>query len=200
VFLIIKHTTFPNVNVLGNVPGTTQFKEVSKASSSTLPGILIVRIEEPLYFANVAQIKRLFARVEKLGDPKAHPSDRLNLPPTKAVIIHMRNVISIDASAVQTLEEMVEDYERRHIHIMFVKLRDHVRPFLMKAHIITEANAVDRVFEHVDEAVRRAQQLIGPHDMVESGQSLQGVVSAPGSSDSVSSSHRVTDMSQVELE
>jgi MFS superfamily sulfate permease-like transporter len=76
VFLIIKQTTFPNINVLGQIDGTQDFREVTKNAAKTIPGILIVRIEEPLYFANVAQIKRLFARIEKLGDPKAHPSER----------------------------------------------------------------------------------------------------------------------------
>lgn len=160
VFLIIKHTTFPNVNILGNVPGTTQYKEMTKSNSAHLPGILIVRIEEPLYFANVAQIKRLFARIEKMGDPKAHPSERLNTPPVRAVIVHMRNVISIDASAVQTLEEMVADYEKRHICVMFVKVRDIVKPFLYKAHIVSEANSSDRLFSKTEAAVARAKELI----------------------------------------
>jgi len=61
-------------------------------------GIAIVRIEEPLYFANIAQIKRLFARIERLGDPKAHPGERRKQTErTRAVVIHARNVISMDA-------------------------------------------------------------------------------------------------------
>lgn len=57
-----------------------------------------MRIEEPLYFANIAQIKRLFARIEKLGDPMAHPGQQKTTESDiNAIIIHARNIITIDA-------------------------------------------------------------------------------------------------------
>jgi MFS superfamily sulfate permease-like transporter len=84
----------------------------------------------------------------------------LDVAPTRAVVVHLRNVLSCDASALQTLQEMMEDYERRGIHVMFVKIRDSVKREFFKAGLISEANAGDKVFSKVDEAVKRAQELI----------------------------------------
>lgn len=126
----------------------------------------------------------------------------VDTPPTKAVIIHMRNVISIDASAVQTLEEMIDDYTKRHIHVMFVKVRDLVRPFLFKAHIVTEATAADRLFNKVEAAVKRAQELLQSQDGMESGLSQPARRSNEQwrGDHPESSNSRFSDMSQVELE
>jgi len=51
IFLVIKHSSLPHLAILGRVPNSTKYKDVSQFTNAKLmPGILIVRIEESLYF------------------------------------------------------------------------------------------------------------------------------------------------------
>jgi len=61
-------------------------------------GILIIRPEEPLYFANIQGIKSILTRIEYLGAPHAHPSgDGAGVTELKAIILHCGNIPTIDA-------------------------------------------------------------------------------------------------------
>jgi len=98
VFLVIKHTTVPHVTVLGRVGDTNKYKDVSTHPDAHLtPGVLIVRIEEALYFANVTQVKELFARIERLGSRSVHPAEKRDVPKLRAIIIHAGYIASMDA-------------------------------------------------------------------------------------------------------
>jgi len=76
--MIIRQTSFPHIAILGIVPRTGKFRDISQDSEArTIPvyissffgsrlgqisflpkkGIIIIRIEEALYFANVGQIR-----------------------------------------------------------------------------------------------------------------------------------------------
>jgi MFS superfamily sulfate permease-like transporter len=164
VFLIIRHTTFPFVSILGRVKDTQSYTEVSQVDAQLLPGILIVRIEEPLYFANIAQIKRLFVRIERLGDPKAHPGERTkDLPRVRAVIIHARNIISMDASAIQTVEEMVHDYHNRNVLVCWVKLRQILKERFIRVGLLDPLRMNEQVFEKVSDAVTYAEDYVAKY-------------------------------------
>lgn len=156
VFFIIKTTTYPHVTILGHKPDSDSFTEIASVDSTVLPGIIIVRIEDPLYFANIAQIKALFSRIERLGDPKAHPSVTRSkaMEPTKAIVIHARNILTMDASAIQVLHEMMHDYDRRGVTVVFVKLRETLlEPFLRAGILHDTPETCKRLFGSLGEAV-----------------------------------------------
>lgn len=152
IFFIIKHTTYPLITLLGRIPGTTQYKDVTHYDVETLPGIMIVRIGDPLYFANIGQIKTLFGRIERLGDPKAHPAEDEKDMSLRALIIHASNIPSMDASSIQIIAEMVQDYEKRDVIVCWVKLKEHLKKPFMRAGLITDVGG-DRIFKSTQEAV-----------------------------------------------
>jgi MFS superfamily sulfate permease-like transporter len=134
-----------------------------------IPGVLIVRIEEPLYFANIAQIKRLFSRIEQFGDPReraktgrrnrrsfegSSSSEGSNDVPTYAIVIHSRNITSMDASSIQALKEMVHAYKQRRIHVCFVKLRPQLREKFQRAQIMPLGREDTMSFKSTHEAVQ----------------------------------------------
>lgn len=159
--------------------GTTSYVEVRSSKEhkdkdlnlkdriKLIPGVVIVRIEEPLYFANIAQIKRLFTRIETLGDPRerAAPSRRRRSlersssdssasVPTFAIVIHCRNITSMDASSIQALKEMVSTYKTRRIHVCFVKLRPQLRERFLRADIVPANREDTMLFKSTHEAVQ----------------------------------------------
>jgi len=127
LLLVVKKTTVPHALVLGIVPDTEKFKDISTfPEAKTIPGVIIVRIEESLTFANIGQIKQMFTRLEGLGSHKIHPADKVfKVAPLKGIIIDAKNIPHIDPSALQILVEMCEDYEKREILVCFVKLKEH---------------------------------------------------------------------------
>lgn len=79
-------------------------------------GILLLRIEDALYFANVGAIKALFKKIEKLSKI-----------PLVAVIIDMKNVSSLDSTALHVLKDIVHDFQSRGIPVCFVKLKPNIQ-------------------------------------------------------------------------
>lgn len=159
IFFIIKHTTYPHITILGNVPETDKYKDVAQHETIIFPDILIVRIEDPLYFANIEQVRTLLMRIERLGDIKAHPGEQGRaVAPLHALIIHAANIPSMDASAIQVLHEMMEDYRERNIFVCWVKLRDSLKqPFLLSG--IISALDGDRLFASTHDAVKYVQSV-----------------------------------------
>ncbi|KAJ1726646.1 hypothetical protein LPJ61_005043, partial [Coemansia biformis] len=90
-------------------------------------GVLIVRIEEPLYFANAGQLHARLTRMEMYGDMRAHPSEAPRMTPTRAVVFDLIGMSTIDGSALEILLSIVHEYRRRQVRVLFVRVCDEVR-------------------------------------------------------------------------
>lgn len=96
VALYLWRSSRPHVAVVGRVGNTEHFRNVLRHNVKTEPHILAVRIDESLYFANCASLEdRLLAEV----------ADKLEL---KHLVLIMSAVNFIDASALETLENLVD--------------------------------------------------------------------------------------------
>jgi MFS superfamily sulfate permease-like transporter len=75
-----------------------------------------------------------------------------------AVIIHARYISSVDASAIEVLSEMAENYRSRGIFLAWVKLRDNLKEQFLRAGIIQNTLADVHLFNKIDDAVRFAKE------------------------------------------
>ncbi|PVZ96573.1 hypothetical protein BB558_007508 [Smittium angustum] len=101
VVVVIKRTNLPRIKLLGRVSGsTTEFHPIHESNDelrvSHIDGMLIVCVEEPLYFANTAQIRGRLNRLELFGDMRVHPSEDRRLPPTRAIVFEFSMMHSVD--------------------------------------------------------------------------------------------------------
>ena len=62
--------------------------------------MLVVRIAEPLYFANTGQLKDRLRRLEEFGDMSVHPSEAARMSPIENVIFDIETMEDIDARQV----------------------------------------------------------------------------------------------------
>ncbi|CAG8661407.1 15592_t:CDS:2, partial [Dentiscutata heterogama] len=124
--LVVKHTTYPRIAILGRIGNTNKFKPIKDFPDSAehVEGVLVIRISEPLYFANTGQLKDRLRRLEAFGDMSVHPSEEARLSPIENVIFDIEIMEDLDASAAQILVEIVEAYHSRNVHVFFVKLRE----------------------------------------------------------------------------
>ncbi|RMZ89431.1 hypothetical protein DV736_g3333, partial [Chaetothyriales sp. CBS 134916] len=119
---LIRHATKPRIQILGKVPGTTDRFENAEYFSDNIEyieGCLIVKIPEPLTFANTGALKTRLSRLEAYGSNRTHPS----LPHIRSeehnrnIIFDVHGVTSIDGSGTQVLSEIVEAYMKKAIHL-----------------------------------------------------------------------------------
>ncbi|WP_336057411.1 SulP family inorganic anion transporter [Nitratireductor sp. CH_MIT9313-5] len=94
ILLHLYRTSKPHMAVVGQVPGTEHFRNVERHDVRTFPHILSLRVDESLYFANSRYLED---RVAALVAEK---------PALKHVILQCSAVNEIDASALESLEEI----------------------------------------------------------------------------------------------
>lgn len=123
ILLVIKHSTRPRIQILGRIPGTNRFEnaEADNPSLEFIEGCLIVKIPDPLIFANTGELKARLRRLELYGTSKAHPAmPRIRSQESnRNVIFDIHGVTSMDGSGTQVLEEIVRNYRRRGVRIFF---------------------------------------------------------------------------------
>jgi MFS superfamily sulfate permease-like transporter len=120
---VIKHSTRPRIQILGRIPGTNRFEnaEDNPDKLEFIEGCLIVKIPEPLTFANTGDLKNRLRRLELYGTTSAHPAlPRVRSPEhNKNIIFDIHGVTGLDGSGTQVLEEIVRGYRDRGVRVFF---------------------------------------------------------------------------------
>ncbi|HEY0136464.1 MAG TPA: SulP family inorganic anion transporter, partial [Nannocystis sp.] len=143
LFFVLR-TTRPHTAVLGRLPGTTVYRNVLRfPDAETVPGLVIVRLDAPLFFANAAY---LTAQVRCLVEGK----------PVRAVILDMGAVYEIDVSALASLRELDRDLSDQNITLHLADLKGPVRDVLGRTDFPAALGAARFTFT-VHEAVVRIQ-------------------------------------------
>ncbi|RFU28440.1 hypothetical protein B7463_g7873, partial [Scytalidium lignicola] len=120
---VIKHSTRPRIQILGRIPGTNHFEnaEDNPDKLEFIEGCLIVKIPEPLTFANTGDLKNRLRRLELYGSTAAHPALPRVRPAehNKNIIFDIHGVTGLDGSGTQVLEEIVRGYRDRGVRVFF---------------------------------------------------------------------------------
>nr|XP_027104547.1 sulfate transporter 4.1, chloroplastic-like [Coffea arabica] len=113
---VIHESANPHVAVLGRLPGTTVYRNIEQYPEAyTYNGIVIVRVDSPIYFANISYIKDRLREYEyeiDVSTSRGPEVERIYF-----VIIEMAPVTYIDSSAVQALKDLYQEYNSRNIQI-----------------------------------------------------------------------------------
>ncbi|KAF9932905.1 hypothetical protein FBU30_007064 [Linnemannia zychae] len=154
--LVIKTSTYPRITIMGRMPNARgKFRPIKDypGIAEHIDGVLIVKVEEGLYFANTGQLKDRLHRLEVFGDMSVHPSEEARLNPVDHVIFDVENMPSLDASAAQILLEIVDAYHARDIKVYFVKLRENSRELFEKSGLLERAGGERHFFRRTAEAM-----------------------------------------------
>lgn len=158
---VIRHATRPRIQILGRIPGTNRFEnaEANLDRLEFIEGCLIVKIPEPLTFANTGEMKTRLRRLELYGSSMAHPAlPRLRREDwNRNIIFDIHGVTSLDGSGTQVLEEIVRDYRQRGVRIFFSRGPGHdskVGHLLRRSGIIELAGGEHHFVDDVHEALK----------------------------------------------
>lgn len=164
ILRLIRHSVRPRIQILGRVPGTNHFTnaEHDPENIEFIEGCLIVKIPEPLTFANTGNLKNRLRRLEDHGTGKAHPA----LPRIRRaehnqnIIFDVHGVTSLDGAGAQVLAEIVESYRKRDVRVFFCRVpseRSPVYELFEKSGIIEMCGGPRRFVHSVDEALRMTE-------------------------------------------
>ncbi|XP_055811326.1 probable sulfate transporter 4.2 [Solanum dulcamara] len=132
---VIHESANPHIAILGRLPGTTIYRNTQQYPEAyTYNGIVIVRIDAPIYFANTSYIK------DRLRDYEIEREESKGRGPEVSrihfVILEMAPVTYIDSSAVQALKELHQEYKSRDIQLAISNPNREVLLTLAKAGVV----------------------------------------------------------------
>ncbi|MDF1601592.1 sulfate permease [Mesorhizobium sp. YIM 152430] len=144
LLLHLDRTSRPHMAVVGQVPGTEHFRNIERHQVETSPQTLSLRVDESLYFANTRYLEDRIA---------ALVAER---PELKHVILMCSAVNMIDASALESLEEINHRLKDAGITLHLSEVKGPVMDRLKRSHFFAELTG--SVFLSQYEAVRTIEK------------------------------------------
>ncbi|GLT93136.1 hypothetical protein SLE2022_109410 [Rubroshorea leprosula] len=149
---VIHESANPHIAILGRLPGTTVYRNIKQYPEAyTYYGIVIVRIDAPIYFANISYIKDRLREYEIAVDKSFRRGPEVER--IYFVILEMAPVTYIDSSAVQALKDLYQEYKSREIQIAISNPNREVLLTLSKAGVV-ELIGKEWYFVRVHDAVQ----------------------------------------------
>lgn len=164
VLSVIRHATKPRIQILGKVPETGQYENAVRGSHGLefVEGCLIVKIPEPLTFANTGDLKTRLRRLELYGSATTR-SERARSRSAKhnqTIVFDIHGVTELDGSGAQVLTEIVDDYVERGVRIFFCRVPQVDSPvyrLFEKSGIIDKCGGERHFVQSVEEALRKTE-------------------------------------------
>ncbi|KAI3783364.1 hypothetical protein L1987_42443 [Smallanthus sonchifolius] len=149
---VIHESANPHIAVLGRLPGTTVYRNIQQYPEAyTYNGIVIVRIDSPIYFANTSYIKDRLREYEIVADQSSKRGPEVER--IYFVILEMAPVTYVDSSAVQSVKELCQEYNSRDIQIAIANPNKEVLLTLAKSGFIDQIGK-EWCFVRVHDAVQ----------------------------------------------
>ncbi|EKB49992.1 SulP family inorganic anion transporter [Cecembia lonarensis] len=142
LIVVIYRASRPHMARLGRVPGTNIFRNVSRFKDlEERDELLMVRIDGPIYFANIEFIKG------KLDKWIAGKKDKVNM-----IVFNMESVTNIDSTGAHELNEWILAWRKSGIDVCMSSIKGPVRDVLNRWGIL-ECVGADHVFLDDNSAV-----------------------------------------------
>jgi SulP family sulfate permease len=143
LILIIYQSSRPHLASLGRVPGIPgAYSSLDRHSDCVaIPGILIFRLDAPIYYANALTVreraKTLIAETQ---------------PPPHAVILHAAGQDTLDITSAEMLKGLLTELKDQGIDIYVAEMHWTIREFMQRTGIM-EIIGENNIFPTVDAAV-----------------------------------------------
>ena len=143
LLLLIARASNPGVKTLGRHPDSTAYLDLERHTDlETTSGVLVVRIDGPLFFANAHRLRdRVRGLIAAAQDP------------VRALVIDAEAVSQPDTDGADVLAELAAELRRRRISISLARVESSVADLWRRAGAIDAIGGSARVFPTVLEAV-----------------------------------------------
>ena len=136
LFALVLRASQPGLAVLGRVPDRLEFNDIRRhPENKTLPGLLIVRPENGLFFANAAAFHdAILAEMSSSAEP------------IKAVLFDLGATTDLDVPSADMLAELGEELHNQKVRLMLTRVIAPVRQMLEKVGAMQKISAQDIFF------------------------------------------------------
>lgn len=128
--VFLYRTSRPHIAVVGRVPGTEHFRNIHRHVVDTWPELLLIRIDESLYFASSPRVYAELQGLVTQHDPKL--SD---------VVLVLSGVNAIDASGLDTLAAFHDELQRLGIRLHLAEIKGPVQDHLERSELLATIGA-----------------------------------------------------------
>jgi SulP family sulfate permease len=140
LILFLYRTSRPHIAVVGRISGTEHYRNIHRHAVQTWPSLLLIRVDENIYFANIPQIEtelhnRILERTE-----------------LTEVILIFSGVAYLDSNGLEMLENIEEELSNSNIQLNFAEVKGPVMDRLFDTELFRRLGA-ERFFLSTDQAV-----------------------------------------------
>ncbi|KAJ0253573.1 Sulfate transporter 3.1 [Hirschfeldia incana] len=141
----------PRTAVKGNIPNTMIYRNTDQYPYSRIvPGLLILEIDAPIYFANAGYLRERITRWIDEEEDRIKASGESSL---QYVILDMSAVGNIDTSGISMMEEIKKIMDRRALKLVLANPKGEVVKKLTRSKFIGDNLGKEWMFLTVGEAV-----------------------------------------------
>ena len=143
LLLVVYNASRPHIGVLARVPGRPgAFGDVDRHPDyERIPGLLVLRLESPLFYANAVQVRDRVKYLVGVSNP---------LP--RAVVLEAGATVDLDITSAEALEQLVTQLRAADIDFALADIRQPMIRQLQRTGLLKVVRE-DKVFRTVDEAV-----------------------------------------------
>jgi len=140
---LLRRVARPHDGILGYAPGVAGMHDMDDyADAKPVPGLVVYRYDSPLFFANVEDFKR-----RALASVDTAPQ------PVEWFLLNAEANVLVDLTAVDTLDELREELDRRGVVFAMARVKQDLRNDLEAAGFLQRVGE-DRVFFTLPTAIR----------------------------------------------
>lgn len=143
LMLLVWKASRPPINEIGRVPGMPgEYGSMARhPENETVPGLIILRIEAPLFFANAGTVRDRLRSIIR------------GSPPPEAVIVDMQFSNELDISAADMLSKLMDEAQAAGVEVMFTEAIGPVRDMFRRTGLADKVGE-ENIYRTVDEGVR----------------------------------------------
>jgi SulP family sulfate permease len=148
LLLVIWHASRPHLSVLGQVPDTPgAYGDVNRHRDyQGTPGLLILRLETPLFYANATPVRDGIKQLVGATNP-----------PPKTVILDIGANERLDITSVEMLAQLLATLRSAGIDLVIADARQPVIQMAGRSGLLDQLGQA-RIFHTIDEAVQKTQR------------------------------------------
>ena len=139
--LFLYRTSRPHIAVVGRVPGSEHYRNIHRHQVETWPGLLLLRVDENLYFANTPQVEAELMR-QVLDHEQVHH-----------VVLIFSGVGYVDSSSLEMLEAFAQSLEEGGLQLHLAEVKGPVMDRLQGTHFLNRLGE-SRVHLSAEDAVK----------------------------------------------
>ncbi|OEL14807.1 Sulfate transporter 3.1 [Dichanthelium oligosanthes] len=135
ILRILLSVARPRTTALGRIPDTTVYRRTDQYDmAQATPGVLVLRIDSPIYFANASYLRERIARW--IDDEEDRIKAAAGEDKLRCVVLDMGAVASIDSCGTKMVEDLKRSLDKRSLKIALANPGSEVMRKLDKSKVL----------------------------------------------------------------